>query len=197
MRYTHRQREVMEFIARYQLEHGVSPTLEEVGEHLGITRVTVFQHVRSLKKKKALRTQPLLARSLEILDPDMLPKSGLPLVGTIAAGAAIEAVEAPTEVHLEDLMPSGLHLYALRVSGESMIEEGIRDGDYVIVERRETADDGDTVVAIIGDNEATLKRFYREGDHIRLQPANPSMQPILVDEVEIRGIVRGILRRYD
>ena len=196
MRYTPRQREVMECIARYQKAEGISPTLEEVGEHLGITRVTVFQHVRALEKKGALRTEPLLARSLEILDPDYLPSRGVPLLGEIAAGCPIEAVEDAEEILVEDLVPSGAGLYALRVRGESMIDEGIRDGDYVIVERRESARDGDTVVAIVGDNEATLKRFYREADHIRLQPANPSMEPIRVREVEIRGIVRGVLRRY-
>jgi repressor LexA len=187
----------MEFVAEYQRDHGVSPTLEEVGEHLGITRVTVFQHVRALVKKGAIRSAPLLARSLEILDPDLKPRPGLPILGTIAAGAPIEAVESPEEVHVEDLVPSGPGYYALRVRGNSMIEEGIRDGDFVIVERRETADDGETVVAIVDDNEATLKRFYREGDRIRLQPANSTMEPILVPDAEIRGIVRGILRRYD
>ena len=168
-----------------------------MGEHLGITRVTVFQHVKALQKKGALRSEPLLARSLEVLDPDLLPRSGMPLLGRIAAGCPIEALEAPEEIHVEDLVPAGSGLYALRVSGESMIDEGIRDGDFVIVERRQTAQDGDTVVAIVGDNEATLKRFYREADHIRLQPANEAMEPIRVREVEIRGIVRGVLRRYD
>jgi repressor LexA len=187
----------MEFLADYQKTRGISPTLEEVGEHLGITRVTVFQHVRALEKKGALGQEPLLARSLEILDPEFQPKPGLPILGSIAAGCPIEALEEPEQLQLEDLVPMGASMYALRVQGESMIDEGIRDGDFVIVERRDRADDGDTVVAIVGDNEATLKRYYRERDHIRLQPANPAMEPIRVKEVEIRGIVRGVMRRYE
>jgi repressor LexA len=197
VQYTRRQKQVMEFLAAYQRENeGMSPTLEEIGEHLGITRVTAFQHVRALERKGAVRHEALLARSIEILDPDFLAAPGVPLLGAIAAGGPIEALETPEEIVLEDLLPTGSGLYVLRVQGESMIEEGIRDGDYVIVERRQTARDGETVVAIVGDNEATLKRLYREKGGFRLQPANPTMEPIFVTEVEIRGVVRGVLRRY-
>ncbi len=192
----------MSFLAAYQQRHGVSPTLEEIGNDLGVTRVTVFQHVRSLEEKGAVRREPLLARSLEILDPEFRPESnvpGIPILGRIAAGQPIEAVEDPPTLDVTDLIPTGADLYALRVQGQSMIEDGIHDGDYVIVESRNTARNGETVVAILpgeAGDEATLKRYYRESDHVRLEPANPTMEAIRVREVEIRGVVRGVIRTY-
>jgi len=127
--------------------------------------------------------------------PGRLP-GRISILGTIAAGSPIEAIETPEQLDLQDLLPTDRDVYALRVRGESMIEDGIRDGDLVLVERRNTARNGETVVAILEDEEATLKRFYREKSHIRLQPANASMEPILVNEIEIRGVVIGVIRRY-
>jgi len=203
VRYTKRQRQLMTFLAGYQQANGISPTLEEIGQDLGVTRVTVFQHVRSLEEKGAVRREPLLARSLEILDPEFraaLDQSGgIPLLGRIAAGQPIEAVEDPPTLDVTDLIPTGADLFALRVQGQSMIEDGIHDGDYVIVESRNTARNGETVVAILpgeAGDEATLKRYYRESDHVRLEPANPTMQAIRVREIEIRGVVRGVIRTY-
>jgi len=202
IRYTKRQRELMAFLAAYQRTHGVSPTLEEIGQELGVTRVTVFQHVCALEEKGAVRREPLLARSIEILDPEFSARSReddaprIPILGRIAAGRPIEAVEDPPSLDLTDLIPTGVDLYALRVQGSSMIEDGIHDGDYVIVESRTTAGNGETVVAILPGEEATLKRFYRESDHVRLEPANPAMQAIRVREIEIRGVVRGVIRTF-
>ena len=123
-------------------------------------------------------------------------RSSLPILGIIAAGRPIEAVEDREELEISELVPTGEGIYLLRVRGKSMIEDHIDDGDLVVVERRETAENGDIVVAILEDEEATLKRYYREKNRIRLQPANPNMEPIYVDSVTLRGVVRGVIRRF-
>ncbi len=195
--YTRKQQSVLEFVAEYQRENGISPTLEEIGQHLGVTRVTAFQHVKSLTDKGAVRTSPLLSRSIEILDPDYRPESGaLPILGRIAAGCPIEAIEDREEFDPREFFPSGEGYYLLRVKGESMIGDQIADGDLVLVEPRTSADDGDTVVAILPEGGATLKRIYREKDRFRLQPSNPKMKPIYTRDLEIRGVVRAVLRTY-
>jgi repressor LexA len=201
MNYTPKQLEIMKFIRDYRMEHDTSPTLEEIGQSLGVHRVTVHQHVAALVKKGAIRKLPQRSRSIEILDRDYLPRPTVKLLGRIAAGRPIEAVEDPQPFTLEELLPiePGEDVYMLRVVGESMIEDHITDGDLVLVERAQSARNGEIVVAIV-EGEATLKRLYQEaGGVVRLQPANPTMQPIYVrppDQVEIRGIVRGVLRRY-
>lgn len=195
--YTKKQMVVMEYIAGYQVEHGISPTLEEIGEHLGVTRVTAFQHVKSLEKKGAIRTKPLLSRSIEIVDPDYAPEGrAVPILGKIAAGAPIEAIEDREAFDPEDFFPAGEGYFLLRVRGDSMIGDHIADGDLVLVEPRDTARDGETVVAVLPDGEATLKRMYREDGRFRLQPSNPTLKPIFTDELTVRGIVRGVLRRF-
>ncbi len=193
--YTKKQKAVLDFLMEYQLEHHISPTLEEIGDELQITRVTAFQHVKSLQAKGAIKTTPLLSRSIEILDPEYRPGM-LPVLGTIAAGAPIEAIEDREDFDPAEFFPRGEGYFLLRVSGSSMIGDHIRDGDLVLVEPRETASDGETVVAILPDGEATLKRLYREDGRFRLQPSNPDMEPIYTKELTVRGIVRGVLRRY-
>ncbi len=201
MNYTPKQLQIMKFIRDYRRENSTSPTLEEIGNSLGVHRVTVHQHVAALVKKGAIRKLPQRSRSIEILDKDYLPKPTVKLLGRIAAGRPIEAVEDPEPYTLEDLLPiePGENVYMLRVVGESMIEDHITDGDLVLVERASTARDGEIVVAVV-DGEATLKRIYHEASGIiRLQPANRTMEPIFVhppEVLEIRGIVRGVLRRY-
>jgi repressor LexA len=199
MGYTRKQRDMLEFIASYQREQGVSPTLEEIGQHFGISRVTAFQHVNALEKKGAVARRAREARSLEILDPDFQPAPGVPILGTIAAGSPIEAFEDPQPFEAADFFPARGDHYLLRVRGDSMIEDHIEDGDLVLIERRSNARDGDTVVAILpgdGVEEATLKRFYREPGGYRLEPRNSSLRPIHAPEIEIRGVVRGVLRQY-
>jgi repressor LexA len=120
----------------------------------------------------------------------------LPFLGVIAAGSPLEAIENAETLDVDDLVPSGPDVYVLKVKGDSMIEDGIREGDYILVQRRSTARSGETVVAVLDGGEATLKRFYREGSRIRLEPANRNLSPIVVDSVEIRGVVIGLLRRY-
>ncbi len=201
MNYTPKQLQIMSFIRDYRREKGTAPTLEEIGRSLGIHRVTVHQHVGALVKKGAVKKLPQRSRSIEILDQDFLPKSTIPLLGTIAAGRPIEAVEDSAPFTLEDLVPVNMAAkpFLLRVAGDSMIGDHITDGDLVIVEPRTAAREGEIAVAIV-DGEATLKRVYREGpDAWRLQPSNATMTAIHVrapQKLEVRGVVRGVLRRY-
>ena len=195
--YTKKQRALLEFASKFCRTHGVPPTLEEIGKHFKVSRVTAFQHLRALERRGAVRRREREARSLEILDPTYRP---IPLLGTISAGSPIEAVEDSDTVDLRDFFPAKGDFYLLRVRGDSMIEDHIADGDLVLVERRSEPKDGDTVVAVlpgIGVEEATLKRFYREsGGKVRLEPRNKRMKARTVPEVEVRGVVRGVLRKY-
>ena len=202
MNYTPKQLQIMTFIRDYRREKSTAPTLEEIGRSLGIHRVTVHQHVGALVKKGAVQKLPQRSRSIEILDHDFLPKQTIPLLGRIAAGRPIEAIEEAEQFTLEDLLPVDMRTkpFLLRVAGDSMIEDHIADGDLVIVEPHASAREGEIAVAVV-DGEATLKRVYREGaDAWRLQPSNSAMTPIHVrppQKLEIRGVVRGVLRRYD
>jgi repressor LexA len=195
---TRRQAEIVAFLRTYVEDQGISPTLEEIAAHFGVNKVTIFGHVAELERKGVLRRAARgVSRGLQIVDGDEpAPAHALPILGRIAAGAPIEALEDPEILDLGDLIPSGSEVYALRVSGQSMIEDAIADGDIVLVERRATARNGETVVAVLPDGDATLKRFYKEKGRIRLQPANASMRPIFVKEVEVRGVVIGVVRRY-
>jgi len=198
MHYTRRQLDIMRHLADYIKEKGMAPTLGEVGDHFGVSKVTIFEHLVQMEKKGLIKRVPSKSRGITILDPDFVSRTAarIPLVGRIAAGAPIEAVEQPELVDLQDIVKPDKDYYLLRVKGNSMKNDYIADGDYVIVEKRSTARNGEIVVAITGDNEATLKRFYKEGKRIRLQPANETMAPIYADNVEIRGVVAGILRKY-
>jgi repressor LexA len=166
--------------------------------------VTVFEHVEALIKKGALKRDPNKARSLSICEnavvPDEAQPLAFPLVGKIAAGYPIEKFETNDQLSLTDLFGPRVGQkggsFALRVDGDSMKDEGILDGDYVIVERRETARNGERVVALLPSGETTLKTFYKDGDKIRLQPANPAFEPIIVKDCKIQGVITGVLRRY-
>ncbi len=200
---TQKQIGVLRFFRDYRREMGIEPTLEEAAQELGVSKITVYEHLNQLVKKGAVRRDKARARAVSILyDPDQeIEGAGsgatLQLAGTIAAGQPIEAVEDPEEVRVDELIPHGDGYYLLRVRGRSMVEYHIDDGDLVVVERRQTARNGEIVVAILEDEEATLKRFYRGKDgHIRLQPANSSVSPIYPDKVEIRGVVRGLVRSF-
>jgi repressor LexA len=198
-RLTPKQMRILVLVRDYQRKHGYSPTMQEIADTLGITKVTVFEHVGGLEKKGLLKRSRHRARSLELTQRVEFPdESGdaLPLVGHIAAGAPIEAIENPETVSLADMFKTRAGAFCLKVRGDSMIEEHIRDGDLVVVERRETARDGETVVALLDDGEATLKKFYKEAGRVRLQPANPAYAPIYADDVRIQGVVVGVLRRY-
>lgn len=196
---TKRQRQILDFIKQFIDEKGYSPSLEEIGAAFGLTSpATIHKHVQNLIEKGLLKRGWNRSRSIEVLEGKQEPARELPLMGYIAAGSPLEAVPDPTTIALPWTEAGARNLYVLQVKGQSMIEDHIQDGDYVIIEERETAENGNTVVALLGGGEATLKRFYRENGHVRLQPANPEMQPIVVrdGEFRIQGIVVGILRKY-
>ena len=193
-----KQLRVLTFIRDFTHAKGYAPTMQELADEFGVSKVTVFEHIAALQRKGCLRRSRHKARSLQLKEHLEFPDERatmLPLVGTIAAGLPIEAIAETESVDLEEMFVSPHGNFVLRVRGDSMIEDNICDGDFVIVEKRETARDGETVVALLEDNEATLKRFYRERNGIRLQPANPAYEPIITKNVQIQGVVVGILRR--
>jgi repressor LexA len=196
---TPRQLEILTYIRDFRKSRGYSPTFQELGDHLHLTKVTAFEHVGALEKKGCLlRGSRHKARSLtvspEFRFPDQQP-GRIPLAGRIAAGKPIEAVQDVQELDLENLFDKSPDVFALRVTGSSMIDEQIRDGDYVICRRGTAVRNGQTAVALLETGEATLKKVYKEAGRIRLQPANPDFQPIYVREVDIQGVVIGVVRK--
>lgn len=204
MNLTPKQLRILQLIRDCRIRNGYSPTMQELADEIGVSKVTVFEHVEALIKKGALTRDPNKARSLSIADgiavPDEARPFRFPLVGKIAAGYPIEKVEDRDELDLLDVVGprpgrNGA-LFALRVQGDSMRDEGILEGDYILVERTDTASNGERVVALLPNGETTLKTFFRDGDRIRLQPANPEFQPIVVKDCKVQGIVRSVLRKY-
>jgi len=202
-RVTERQKEILEFIQEYRRERGVAPTHREICEHFRFSSYgTAHKHLKLLRLEGYLRRARNQKRSIELIRA--IPGAGtsereIPFYGYIAASEPIEALPGNEWVtvpgHL--LSPHGDH-YALRVRGESMIEEGVRDGDYIVVLRRDLAEPGEMVVALVGGDKATLKRIYPEGAKVRLQPSNPAMQPIRVParDVRVQGVVVGLMRKF-
>ena len=200
MKLTKRQKEVLDFLTDFIDRNGYSPSMEEIAENFQIASLNaVFKHLEALEARGYLRRDANKARSIELSHEKSPFVRALPLLGYIAAGRPIEAVVAQETLHLpEDFLPGHSSCYALRVQGESMIGEHIEDGDYVIVEAREEAIDGEVVVALIDGENATLKKLFREGGRIRLQPANPDISPLILDpeRVKIQGVVIGVIRKY-
>jgi repressor LexA len=200
MALTRRQREIYDFIRHFVEEKGYSPSLEEIGAAFGLTSVaTVHKHVQHLVEKRFLRKAWNRARSVEPIEPAGSSPVVLPLLGEIAAGAPIEAIEVAESIEVpRELVPKRADSFVLRVRGNSMIEDQIRDGDFVIIESRPEARDGETVVALIRGEDATLKKFYRRGPLVRLEPANAALRALELpaQDVQVRGVVRGLLRRY-
>lgn len=205
MNLTPKQLKILQLIRDSRVTHGYSPTMQELADALGISKVTVFEHVEALIRKGALTREANKARSLSICDnalvPDEIQPMRFPLVGKIAAGYPIEKYEQSDQLSLEEFfgprIGQKVGSYALQVDGDSMRDEGIMDGDYVIVERRDIARNGERVVALLPNGETTLKTFYKEPDgRIRLQPANDAFEPIIVNDCRIQGVVIGVLRRY-
>ncbi|MBI3829395.1 MAG: transcriptional repressor LexA [Planctomycetes bacterium] len=199
MNYTPKQLQILRLIYDYQQQHGFSPTYAELAKDLGVSTITVFEHLEALERKGAIRRRRHEARSVEIIEPNFLREQGnrktLPLRGTIAAGKPIEAVESSEEVPIGDVFGSSTNTFVLKVKGDSMIEDHIMDGDLIVVEGCDHAHDGEIVVALLPDGQATLKRYYRENGRIRLQPSNATMQPIFSDTVKVQGIYRGLVRK--
>ena len=200
-RLTPRQLQILIFIRDYRRANGYSPTMQELADEWGVTKVTIFEHVTALVKKGVLRRARHKARSLEVTSraefPDERP-TRFPLAGLIAAGAPIEAIEDTETIDLEQLFQVGRGTYVLQVRGDSMIDEQIRDGDYIVVEPRDRVRNGETVVALLDEGEVTLKKYFREKKRIRLQPANPDFSPIYTvpGRLHIQGVVVGVLRTY-
>ena len=206
MAITRRQRELYDFISEFVQKNGYSPSFDEIREGMGLNSLaTVHKHVTNLEKKGLLTRDYNRSRSIDLLPPKGRLKQAmsvnttmvLPLLGRIAAGQPIEAVENPETISLADFVRSK-EVFVLEVRGDSMQDEHILSGDYVLVEKAKTAHNGDIVVALVQGTDATLKRFYHEGDNVRLQPSNVNMQPIIVPAamVEIQGRVIGVLRKY-
>jgi repressor LexA len=198
---TKRQQEIFAFIKRYSADHGYPPTVRDIGKAVGLaSSSTVHAHLANLEKLGLLRRDPTKPRAIEMLDraveqiKSVVRPEGLPLVGQVAAGSPILAEENIEEyVSVPDLAGGDEGQFILRVRGESMIDAGILPDDYVVVRPQETAVDGEIVVALVGE-EATVKRFFRESDHIRLQPENASMEPIRSRDVRVLGRVVGLFR---
>jgi repressor LexA len=205
---TRRQQEVYEFVRDSIARNGYAPSLEEIAAHFGLSSVaTIHEHLSNLESKNMIRRQFNRNRAIEVLPVAGDPRAvEVPVLGRVAAGRPIEALEAPESVTLPEQMLGRGETFVLRVQGDSMVDELIRDGDLVVVESRETAENGETVIALVtdgedgkaGPGEVTLKKFHREGDRVRLQPANPAMQPIVLpaERVRVQGVVIGVIRKY-
>ena len=200
LKLTKRQQEIFEFIKRYSAEHGYPPTVRDIGQAIGLTSSsTVHAHLANLERLGVLRRDPTKPRAMEVLidkAKQIVAPPGVPLVGRVAAGAPLLAEENIEEYHQVPPVLGGDEAdFMLRVNGDSMKDAGILDGDYVVVQKAETARKGEIVVAIVGEEEATVKRFYKERDHIRLEPENADFEPILSRDVKIEGRVVGVFRR--
>lgn len=199
---TRRQREILTFLQTYAEERGYAPSFEEIAEQFNYNSLaTVHEHLSNLERKGYIKRAYNESRSIEILPSEALAKAvELPLLGLVAAGMPIEAITHRERIAVpqELIRRNGDH-YVLRVRGSSMIDEQIRDGDFVVVNERKSADNGEMVIALVNGSSATVKRMYRERDgRVRLQPANETMQPIYVheDDIAIQGIVVGVIRKY-
>ena len=200
MALTRRQREIYDFIRDFVAENGYSPSLEEIAAHFNLASVaTVHKHVQHLVEKRLLRKAWNRSRSIEPVEPLDSGLVSLPLLGTVAAGMPIEAVEVAETIDVpREFVSKRDESFVLRVSGDSMTEDQIRDGDFVIVESRPEARDGETVVALVRGSDVTLKKLYRRGPKVRLEPANAALDAIELpaEDVLVRGVVRGLIRRY-
>jgi len=193
---TKRQKEILDFISRFIETHDYAPSYREIAEGMKLGSIaTVAAHLDNLKMKGYLTKDFREARSLQLTPRWDERTFEIPLMGLIAAGAPIEAIRTNETIDIpRDMM--GKNVFALKVRGDSMIEEGIFDGDYIIIEQTTTPNNGDIVVALIDRENATLKRFYKEKDHVRLQPSNPKYGPIRVKKVMIQGRVKGVIRKF-
>lgn len=198
---TKRQKEILDYVQDYTARLGYAPTLAEIGLHFGLTSLaTVHKHLTNLEGKRVIRRQRNRSRAVEIVQELRKKRASVevPLLGRVAAGAPIEAVEVNDTMAVPEELVRGKKVFMLKVKGNSMIDEQILDGDLILVQSRSNAENGETVVALV-DGEATVKKYYREdGGQIRLQPANDRLEPIWVseDHLEVRGVVVAVIRKY-
>jgi repressor LexA len=201
---TKRQKEILDYVTQFIEVNGYAPSYREIAEAFKLGSVaTVAEHVETLVTKGLLQKGDNEARSLQLIKPEDLDTGrsvGLPILGLIAAGQPIETIEGHQEtLEVPPFMVGRRQSYVLQVKGQSMIEDGILDGDFVVIAEKEVPSNGEVVVALVNGSEATLKRYYKEKDHIRLQPANSSMDPIIVKPetpIQIQGVVIGVIRKY-
>jgi repressor LexA len=198
---TKRQREILDYLQEFIQQKGYAPSLEEIGARFNLSSLaTVHKHLTNLQEKGFIRRSWNRSRSVELLSARTGHRAiELPMLGYVAAGSPIEAVASNETIAVPDDLVGRKETYVLRVKGDSMIDEQIRDGDFVVVEDRKSADNGEMVIALLRGSDVTLKKFYRDpGGRIRLQPANATMQPIFVDpdQVQIQGVVVGVMRKY-
>ncbi len=193
---TQRQQDIYDFLKDKIMNRGYGPTVREIGSHFDIRSPNgVMCHLRALEKKGLITRESHMSRAIQLTDQPQLKRSSLPLAGQIAAGNPVLAVEDSEWIDFAPLFDDE-DKFCLRVKGESMIEAQIADGDFVVVRKSSTAKDGEIVVALVDDEDATLKRFYREKNRFRLEPANSEMQPIYSDNVNVMGVVVGVIRQY-
>ncbi len=200
---TKRQKQILDHIREFIGDEGYAPSFEEIAQHFGYSSLaTVHEHLSNLERKGYIRKAYNESRSIELVEASSSGASviDLPLLGTVAAGLPIEAVQDDESLGVPpDMVRRGRENYVLRVQGNSMIDEQIRDGDYIVVASQDNAEDGQMVVALVGDESATVKKLYREpNNRIRLQPANATMKPIIepAGNVRIQGVVVGVIRKY-
>ena len=197
---TKRQREILDYLTEFIEHRGYAPSLEEVGRRFSLSSLaTVHKHLTNLQEKGFIKRAWNRSRSLEIVPTRAGARAiDLPLLGNVAAGAPIEAVVSAETVAVPEDLVGRTDTYALRVRGDSMIDEQIRDGDVVIVEDRKTANNGEVVIALLHGADVTLKKFYRDNGRVQLQPANEALKPLIVDasQVQIQGVVVAVMRRY-
>jgi len=198
---TRRQKEILDYLNRFIESEGYAPTIEEIAAHFKLRSLaTVHKHLTNLQDKGLIRRTWNRSRALELVPTEVTVHAAeLPLLGRVAAGSPIEAIDASETIFVPKDMVGRSETYVLQVKGDSMIEEQIRDGDYVIVENRTTANDGEMVIALLDGDSVTLKKLYREGGgRVRLQPANARLEPMFVDQdrLRIQGVVIGVLRKY-
>jgi repressor LexA len=197
---TKRQREILDYLQDFIQQHGYAPSLEEIGRRFGLSSLaTVHKHLTNLQEKGFIKRAWNRSRSVEMIPTNINGRAvELPLLGYVAAGLPIEAIATSETIAVPEDLVGRRDTYVLRVKGNSMIDEQICDGDLVIVEDRKTAQNGEMVVALLSGSDVTLKKLYRENGRVRLQPANPTMQPIFADadQVQVQGVVVGVMRKY-
>ena len=192
---TKRQKEIYEFLKDKIVNRGYGPTVREIGNNFGIKSPNgVMCHLKALEKKGMITREPHMSRAIQLTEEPQ-KRMSLRLAGQIAAGSPLLAVETDEKIDFSPLFNTDDH-FCLRVKGESMIEDQIADGDYVIVKQQKTCKNGDIAVALVDGEEATLKRFYKESGRIRLEPANSKMKPIYSNKVDVLGVVVGVIRKY-
>ena len=198
---TKRQREILDYLNEFISKHGYAPSLEEIGRRFGLSSLaTVHKHLTNLQEKGFIKRAWNRSRSVEMIPTRAGGRAvELPLLGYVAAGLPIEAVASNETIAVPENLAGARDTYVLRVRGDSMIDEQIRDHDFIILQSQQTAENGQTVVALIDGSDATVKRFYGNRNHVRLEPANPNYEPIIVrppNRVQIQGVVVGVIRKY-